>query len=326
MRLRHVKLRTTSLLLAAALTATACSGVADVVDDITTQAGEAVGEVVDELVSDSPGSGGDGDTGEAPAPGDAPADGETGGSDGGGDTPSAGGNEAPAGGLSAPLDDFASVGFHGPAMLRGSVSKLVVEVDVQSGVRVSQAAMDHLVGRMRAYVDKPGGVVVSGGNTFSSDRTQWSSAQLREIASQNRDTRSGGDTVSVYVLYVEGEFIANGQSTNAIGVAHNASEFAVFPDKWAGLGGLLGSDSAIERAVLVHEWGHLLGLVNIGYTSEIDHEDPEHKGHSRNQGSAMYWAIESTLISQVFSGPPPDDFDDADRADLEGLRTGKYRG
>ncbi len=314
-----MRLRLTSLLLATALAATACGSASEVVSDLASEAGEAVGEVVGELASDAPGDGGaDGSGGGDGGEGGEPA--------GGGDAGAGDGAESVDDALGAPLDDFAGVGFHGAAMLRGSIPRLVLEVDVQDGVRVTQSALDHLVARMRQYVDKPGGVVLAGGNTFASDRTQWSSAQLREIAAANRDNFSGGDAVVVYVLYVEGEFIADGQRTNAIGVAYNASEFAVFPDKWSGLGGLLGSDAAIERAVLVHEWGHLLGLVNIGYTSEIDHEDPEHPGHSRNQGSVMYWAIESTLISQVFSGPPPDDFDDADRADLEGIRSGKYRG
>lgn len=320
-----MRLRLTPLLLAATLLASACDAAGDAVSDLASEAGEAVQDVVEDVTADPTSD----DGGEAAPDGDGgEAVGGEGGGDGGGaatgpdDT---GGQAAGGGGLATPLDDASSVGFHGPAMLRPGVQRLVVEVDVQDGVQPSQGALDHLVATMRAVVDKPGGVVLSGGNTFASDRDQWSTADLRQVAAQNRDTRSAGDTVSVYVLYVEGEFVSDGQSTNAIGVAHSASEMALFPQRWEGLGGLLGSDSAIERAVLVHEWGHLLGLVNIGYESEIDHEDPEHPGHSSNRGSVMYWAIESTFISQVFSGPPPDDFDQADLADLEGIRTGKYR-
>ncbi len=312
-----MRLRTAALLAVTSLALQACgTSPSEIAEDIVDGASEAIGEVVDDA------SGGDG----APS-GEGDADPADGGSQDGGSQDAgqdAGGSDG--GAPAAAVDDFASVGFHGPAMLRGSVDRLVVEVDTQNGVSVSQSALDHLVATMRQLVDKPGGVVLSGGNSFASDRTQWSSGDLREVASQNRDTASGGGTVSVYVLYVRGGFTSNGEETNAIGVAYNASEMALFPDRWEGLGGLLGSDAAIERAVLVHEWGHLLGLVNIGYESEIDHEDPEHSGHSSNRGSVMYWAIESTLISQIFSGPPPDSFDDADVADLEGIRSGKYRG
>ncbi len=124
------------------------------------------------------------------------------------------------------------------------------------------------------------------------------------------------------MLYVRGSHAQDGEQTNAIGLAYSASTIALFPERWSGLGSLLGSDRAVERAVLVHELGHLLGLVNLTYQSPIDHEDPEPRGHSSNQASVMFHAIESTLIGQVFSGPPPDRFDEADAADLEGLRTG----
>ena len=174
-----------------------------------------------------------------------------------------------------------------------------------------------------ACCGKPGGIVFQGGNTFASDRTSWSSDDLRAAVAANRTTATTDDHVSVHVLYVAGSHVQDGQQTDAIGLSYSASTIAVFPDRWEGLGTLLGSGRAIERAVLVHELGHLLALVNLGYTSDIDHEDPDHPGHSRSRGSVMFYAIESTLIGQVFSGPPPDTFDDADRSDLEGLRTGR---
>lgn len=307
--------RLAGVFLASTLLLTACGAVDDVAEGIRDAASEAADAIED--VASEASQGGDGTS-------DGTADG--GSTDGsatdGGDAPADG--DGSSGALGAPTDDFASVGFHGPAMLRGSVDRLVVEIDTQEGVQPSQSAVDHLVGTMRQIVDKPGGVVLAGGNTFASSRTEWTSADLREVASANRNNFSGNGTVVVYVLYVDGGFFADGEQTSAIGVAYNASEFAIFPSRFRG--GLLGGNStAIERAVIVHEWGHLLGLVNIGYTSEIDHEDPEHSGHSRDKGSVMYYAIESTLIGQIFSGSPPENFGDADLADLEGIRTGKYR-
>jgi hypothetical protein len=223
-----------------------------------------------------------------------------------------------------PVSDGGAVGANGPAMLRGDRARLVIEVDVQEGVAMDQAAVDHLVDELRRHVDKPGGITFAGGNTFASDRTEWSVGDLREAAAANRTTSSTADSVSVHVLYVRGGFHQDGEETAAIGVAYTASSVAVFPERWAGLGALLGSSRAIERAVLVHEFGHLFGLVNLTYESEIDHEDPQHPGHSSSQQSVMFHAIESTLIGQVFSGPPPDRFDDADAADLAGLRSGRY--
>ena len=197
------------------------------------------------------------------------------------------------------------------------------EIDAQEGVEVDEAAVEHLLAVLARVVDKPDGIVREGGNTFVSDRTSWTADDLRAATAANRTTTTTDDRVSVHLLYVAGSHADEDGQTNAIGLAYSASTAALFPQRWQGVASLLGSARAIERAVLVHELGHLLGLVNIGYESDVDHEDPDHPGHSSNRGSVMFHAIETTLIGQVFDGPPPNTFDDADRSDLEGLRTGR---
>jgi hypothetical protein len=258
----------------------------------------------------------------AGSPGSSSAPGGTSDADGSGQGSSAG---SASSSRVPPVNDLGGVGANGRAILRGSIPRLVVEVDRQAGVGPSQEALDHLRGTLDAVTDKPGGIVFSAGNQFSSSRTSWTAADLRAAAAANRSNRSGGGTVVIYVLYVRGGFVEGGEQTAAIGLATNASEAALFPERWASLGAqVLGGARAIERAVLVHELGHLLGLVNLTYRSAIDHEDPAHPGHSRNQGSVMFHAVETTLIGTLFNGPPPDGFDAADRADLDGLRTGRY--
>ncbi len=227
-------------------------------------------------------------------------------------------------GGSTPADDAASVGVNARAILRADRPSLVIEIDAQQGVEPDEVAVAHLVSVLEQVTDKPAGIRREGVDTFSSTTTTWTTEDLRDAAAEHRSTATTEDEVSIHVLYVAGSHAEDdGSQTNAIGVAYSASTIAVFPDRWQGLSSMLGSSQAIERAVLVHEVGHLLGLVNLVYTSDIDHEDPDRPGHSDNEGSVMFHAVETTLIGQVFSGPPPSTFDDADRSDLEGLRTGR---
>ena len=102
---------------------------------------------------------------------------------------------------------------------------------------------------------------------------------------------------------------------------------AIFKDSVDEAEGFLGRPSAeeVERAVTVHEAGHLLGLVNLVYTSPIDHEDPNHKGHSNNEDSVMYWAIESNDVGNFITGDIPDEFDDDDKSDLAGMKSGELK-
>ena len=316
--------RTAALLLVAVVGLGACTGQDPVIDDVpiggtTLEPGQATGAPTDGATPVAPPAGGTGGT-EGAGPGSTSGD--------GGQTaaPPKGGGAAPSATEAldiTPADDDASVGANARAILREDRPTLVVEIDVQEGASVDQAAVDHLVDVLGGVVHKPGGIVFEGGNTFASSDTSWTADDLRAAAAANRSTATTDDRVSVHVLYVRGGHEQSGQRTNAIGLAYSASTVALFPERWQGLGSLLGSGRAIERAVLVHELGHLLALVNLGYSSDIAHEDPDHPGHSSNSQSVMFHAIESTLIGQAFSGPPPDTFDEADRSDLEGLRTGR---
>lgn len=246
---------------------------------------------------------------------------------GGGDGSSPGGEGGGDGGEGAPpatVRDSAGVGANGRAILRGSIPHLIVEVDFQEGVEPSEEALDHLANVLGDVVDKPEGISFQGGNQFSSPRTSWTTQDLRDTAATNRTRYSHPGRVVIHLLYVRGGFAEDDQETNALGVAYSASEVAIFPERWSGLGMLLGGGDAVERAVVTHEAGHLLGLVNLTYTSDANHEDPDHPGHSTNDESVMFWAIDTTAVGQLFSGPPPDTFDADDRADLDGLKSGRY--
>ena len=242
-----------------------------------------------------------------------------GGTDGNGSDGTGGPAGTPTTAVSTPVDDSGRVGANGPAMLRDDRTRILLEIDIQEGARVDQDAVAHLASIIERYTGKD--VVETGGNTFTSSEREWTTAKLSEAVAANRSTASDSDAVSIHVLYVRGGLYDDGEETNAIGVAWRASQFAMFPDRWAGLGGLVGSDEAIERAVLVHEWGHLLGLVNLTYTSQFDHEDSAHPHHSNNEDSVMFWQVETDLIGQLL-GSIPDDFDEADRADMQQIAAG----
>lgn len=198
-------------------------------------------------------------------------------------------------------------------------SRLVVEVDWVAGRVPTAGALEHLRRVLAAVADKPGGVVVERGNEIAPAGSSYGAGDIASLERRHRGRHSSGSTATMWVVYLNGSYA---KAEGALGVAYSATGAAVFRDRIGDATTALINAAAIERAVVTHEAGHLLALVNIGYRSAIDHEDPDHPGHSKNPESVMYWAVEDVSLGNLLRGGPPDDFDEADRADLEALKRG----
>ncbi|MGH7859805.1 MAG: hypothetical protein ACREQY_20960 [Candidatus Binatia bacterium] len=243
-----------------------------------------------------------------------------GGGDGGGSA-SAPGAVAPGqtGGARLIPRDRGAVGNNALVYLRPSFPKLAVEINAANGREPSAAALDRLRERLTSVVDKPAGIEFLPVNTFSVTRTEYSLDDVKAVEGLARKEWSTDDRVVIHLLYLNGR----PSYGNALGTAYGASSIVVFPDRLENAVTPVVGRAVLERAVLVHEVGHLLGLINIGYKSPRDHEDPEHPTHSRNQDSVMFWAAETDAVSTVLPGGPTDDFDADDRADLADRAAGK---
>ena len=124
-------------------------------------------------------------------------------------------------------------------------------------------------------------------------KTTWSSDDVRDARWKHGGHAMGSDTLHWYFLFPKGAH----NDDSVLGVAVDASTVAVFQDTSDSVN-FLGRPSAdeIERAVTVHEAGHLLGLVNLVYQSPIDHEDPDHPGHSNNEDSVRTGQLKAVAL------------------------------
>lgn len=229
---------------------------------------------------------------------------------------------APSG--QARIDDNARLGVNARAYLSAQIPRLVVEIDAVTGHEPSAQALDLLRDRLVDVSDKPRGVEFLPVETFTEDRAPWTEADLLTAERRHRDRHSTPQEMVLYVLYVDGAFA---EESDALGVAFKASTFAVFAERIDDAATPLVSAASIERSVLVHELGHVLALVNIGYTSPRPREDPDHDAHSSNPDSVMYWAVDNVGVAGLLGGrsEPPTDFDADDRADLEDIKNGRIR-
>ena len=212
-----------------------------------------------------------------------------------------------------PQADRHTPGSLGWALLSSSISEVVIEVARAGEARLAGEALDALEARLREHGGKQ--TVRRVETTGLPVKDVYSPEDLRSLASEHRRESSGDGKVAIYALVLPGRFDTEG----APGVAFQATSFAVFPGEVSSRLHPGANASAFQTAVVVHELGHLFGLVNLTGQGEF-HEDENRPGHSADAGSPMHWAVESASILDVFSGGPPTEFTEADRREMDAIR------
>ncbi len=202
-------------------------------------------------------------------------------------------------------------------------TSMVVEIDYEAGYMPEQSSTDLLKTRLEQVCNKPQGIEIVLTETNFEHEGQWSASDVREKGWNEKSNNPQSDSTLYWqAIFPSGQYANDG----VLGVAVDASTIAIFGEAVDDAEGPIfnrPSAEEIENSVLVHEFGHLLGLVNLVYQSPVDHEDDEQKGHSNNEDSVMYWAVESANIGNIITGELPDDFDSDDLNDLAGMLSGE---
>ncbi|RMG18718.1 MAG: hypothetical protein D6731_01385 [Planctomycetota bacterium] len=194
---------------------------------------------------------------------------------------------------------------------------LVVEVDAVVGHEPSPAALALLERRLAERCHKPGGVrVVLDELLPDPGRQVWSLADVRAFEAKHRQRRDRGSEATLYVAYLAGRSSWDVEAERVMGWAVSGSVIALFPEAVAANATPEVPSEAVESATLVHELGHLLGLVNMGIPMEAMHEDLRHLGHDQNPDCVMFHAVETHRPASLGDRLPPTDFDAACVRDL----------
>jgi len=180
---------------------------------------------------------------------------------------------------------------------------LVVEVDYVVGSAPDAAALSLLETRLLERCDKPGGVQVMLDTEIAAAGAAWDVAALEAAATQHRARTSAGTTAALYVLYVDGAWGADTASEKVLGVSFSPTAVAVFRETIRQVAAR-STVQAVEQAVLVHEVGHCLGLVNNGVALTSSHQDVLAGPHCTNARCVMNASIETQRVDLIFGGIP----------------------
>lgn len=188
-----------------------------------------------------------------------------------------------------------AVGYSANQLLSsGSYKSLKIEVQYMTGYAPDAGALNHLQTILNTYLNKSSGITIVTKEISPSSSTALSLDQIRTIEEQNRTVFTSGDQLGVYFLYTNGNYTDDG----VLGIAYRNTSMVLFGKKIHDNSGAIGqaSRTKLEATVLEHEFGHILGLVDIGSPMQTNHKDASHGNHCSNSNCLMYYAAETTDI------------------------------
>lgn len=192
-------------------------------------------------------------------------------------------------------------------------NSLTVEIAYQQSIGPPPAtAVSTLLDRINETCSK--GSVTLDEHGFSSAAAEFSDSDLASLAQQLRQYWPVPGSMSLFYLYLDGSYRSD---SSVIGLAFRASSIAVFEGAIDSDSSLLGNAAAVTTTVMVHEFGHELGLVGI--FGSAPNEDHTHPPHSDDPNDVMYWEVDTTQIALLGSNPPTQ-FDAADLSDLTSVK------
>jgi hypothetical protein len=195
-------------------------------------------------------------------------------------------------------------------------ANLVIEVDYQSSLGPPPPASVSLLEQRVSETCSKSSVTVQE-YSFSSGSGQFSESGLLGLEDSVRHVWPSPGTMVLGYLYLDGSDADNAQT---IGLAYRGASVAIF-EGTIQADAPAGEADAVTTTVMVHEFGHELGLVGI--IGSAPNEDPAHPYHSNDSNDVMYWAVDSTaLLGGLLGGSgPPNQFDAADLSDLNTVKS-----
>jgi hypothetical protein len=186
-------------------------------------------------------------------------------------------------------------------LANGDFNTLTIEVDYVEGFQPTQSALNNLRSFLQARLNKPGGISITIDDEIPSPgKSPYSAQEAYDLEKEHRDTFTEGNTLAAYFIVLDGEF----ENANVLG-------FAYFNTSMALQGGTIEENSGgfnqpsretVETAVMQHEFGHILGLVDNGTPALEDHLDEENGAHCDVESCLMYFAVRTSGFMNNLTG------------------------
>jgi hypothetical protein len=183
-------------------------------------------------------------------------------------------------------------------------TSLKIEIQYMAGYTPDASAISKLKSFLGNLLHKPGGITITQSQIPSAGKNALSTEDIASLEDKYRTAYSSGKEIDVYLLYADADFT----DAHVLGVSYRNTSVCLFGKTIADNSGAIGqaNRTQLTATVLEHEFGHLMGLVNVGTPMQTNHEDNAHPNHCNNKNCLMYYAAETTdILGFLIAGSVP---------------------
>jgi len=161
--------------------------------------------------------------------------------------------------------------------------KLQVEIAFVQGFRPTDEALNQFQAFLQQFTFKENIELVFTELPSPNKESLDLNEDIAPLELENRTVYNDGSTLGIYIYFAdapsEGDDLDEGLVT--LGAVYRNTSMVIFEETVRTLSGrsLLITNADVESATLNHEFGHLLGLVNLGSPPVNAHEDTEAESH-----------------------------------------------
>lgn len=173
---------------------------------------------------------------------------------------------------------------------------MVIELVYVEGFAPTQTTINNLVAFIEERTFKPGGITVEQRSIPEIGNQSYSIQEISEIEIEHRQFYNTDNRIAVWMFFADGEASTNNGNNFTLGSAYWNTSFVLYQKTIQDFSGgtLQPNQTLLETTVVTHEFGHILGLVDLGSNMQEDHEDQAHPKHCNEENCLMYWSTESS--------------------------------
>lgn len=183
-------------------------------------------------------------------------------------------------------------------------TRIEIEILYVKNFRPNTQTLTNLQNFIEARLNKPGGIIISEREVAPNGFSPYTIDEIANLEDVYRSKYNNTNILTLYVLFADGKAEGDSNTSFVLGTAYRNTSFVIFENTIMQNSGGIAQPSRVnlETTVLLHEFSHLLGLVNVGSPMVNPHQDNVHGKHCDNQNCLMNWQVENEGALNMLTG------------------------